>query len=75
MIDLDAKPPASDPLRREVERLRQELATERARSAELDNRLGFALLTVGRLRGRLREAGISTDEGFGADLRIAEADA
>jgi hypothetical protein len=68
VIDLDAKPPAPDPLRREVEKLRQELARERAQSADLNSRLGYALLTAGWLRGRLREAGINPGEVFGGNL-------
>jgi excisionase family DNA binding protein len=52
----------------EVRRLAEVLAAERARSARLDSQLGYALLTVGRLRGRLRDAGIDPDELFGADL-------
>jgi excisionase family DNA binding protein len=52
----------------EVRRLREALISERARSTDLDRRLGYALLTVGRLRGRLRDAGIDPDELFGADL-------
>ncbi len=52
----------------EVRRLAEALAAERARSARLDSQLGYALLTVGRLRGRLRDAGINPDELFGADL-------
>ncbi len=52
----------------EVRRLMEALAAERVRSARLDSELGYALLTVGRLRGRLRDAGIDPDELFGADL-------
>ncbi len=52
----------------EVRQLNEALVAERARSARLDSQLGYALLTVGRLRGRLREAGIDPDEMFGADL-------
>ena len=50
-----------------VRRIRRVIA-ERARSTDLDKQLGYALLTVGRLRGRLREAGINPDQLFGADL-------
>ena len=57
-----------DPSQSEVRRLTQALAAERARNSELDGRLGYALLTVGRLRGRLRDAGIDPDGLFGADL-------
>ena len=59
---------AEDPSKSEVRRLTQALAAERARNSELDGRLGYALLTVGRLRGRLRDAGIDPDRLFGADL-------
>ncbi len=52
----------------DVRRLTDALQAERARSARLDGELGYALLTVGRLRGRLRDAGIDPDELFGADL-------
>ncbi len=52
----------------EVRHLADSLRTERARVADLDRQLGYALLTIGRLRGRLREAGIDPDELFGADL-------
>ncbi len=52
----------------EVRRLTDALAVERSRSAQLDSQLGYALLTVGRLRGRLRDAGIDPDALFGADL-------
>ncbi len=55
--------------RAEVRRLTAAaLATERARSARLDGQLGYALLTIGRLRGRLQEAGIDPNELFGAEL-------
>ncbi len=53
----------------EVQRLTQALAVERAKNARSDSELGYALLTIGRLRGRLREAGVDPDEVFGADLR------
>ncbi len=53
----------------EVRRLAEALVAERARSARLDSELGYALLTVGRLRGRLRDAGIDGDQLFGADLK------
>lgn len=53
----------------EVRRLTEALIAERARARELDQRLGYALLTVGRLRGRLRQAGIDPDEVFGSDLK------
>ncbi len=52
----------------EVRRLSEALMVERARNSDLDRRLGYALLTVGRLRGRLRDAGINPDKLFGADL-------
>jgi len=52
----------------EARRLREALASERARASQLDCQLGYALLTIGRLRGRLRAAGIDPDELFGADL-------
>ncbi len=52
----------------EVRLLTEALTAERARAARLDGELGYALLTVGRLRGRLRDAGIDPDELFGADL-------
>jgi hypothetical protein len=55
----------------EVRRLTEALALERARSADLDQRLGYALLAVGRLRGRLREAGIDPDALFGADIQAS----
>ncbi len=51
--------------RSQIRRLTQALAAEQSRSSDLDQRLGYALLTVGRLRGRLREAGIDADELFG----------
>ncbi len=52
----------------EVRRLTDALVAERARSARLDSELGYALLTIGRLRGRLKEAGIDPNESFGAEL-------
>ena len=52
----------------ELRRLQQVIATERARASQLDSQLGYALLTIGRLRGRLRDAGINPDELFGADF-------
>ncbi len=52
----------------EVRRLADSLRAERARVADLDRQLGYALLTIGRLLKRLREAGIDPDEFFGADL-------
>ncbi len=57
-----------------VRRLTEALVAERARSARLDGELGYALLTIGRLRGRLQEAGIDPDELFGSDVRRADAD-
>ncbi len=54
--------------RSEVRRLHAALNATRARAAELDGQLGYALLTIGRLRGRLRAAGIDPNELFGADL-------
>jgi hypothetical protein len=53
----------------ELAMLREALIVEQARSSRLDGELGYALLTIGRLRGRLREAGINPDGLFGADLR------
>ena len=55
----------------EVRRLRKALAMERAQASQRDGQLGYALLTIGRLRGRLRAAGINPDELFGADLAAA----
>jgi hypothetical protein len=52
----------------EVRRLTEALLAERARSKRLDSELGYALLTIGRLRGRLQEAGINPDEWFGAEF-------
>ncbi len=52
----------------EARRLTEALLAERARSKRLDSELGFALLTIGRLRGRLREAGVDPDEMFGAEI-------
>ncbi len=52
----------------EIRRLAEALAAERARSVDLDSQLGYALLTVGRLRARLRELGVSPEEMFGDDL-------
>jgi excisionase family DNA binding protein len=52
----------------ELRRLQQIITTERARASHLDSQLGYALLTIGRLRGRLRDAGIDPDELFGADF-------
>ncbi len=54
----------------EVRRLQEALAAERARASQLDSQLGYALLTIGRLRGRLGEADIEPDEVFGADLAV-----
>jgi hypothetical protein len=54
-------------LKSEAHRLQEALAYERARAAALDSQLGYALLTVGRLRA----AGIDPDELFGADLATA----
>ncbi len=48
----------------EVRRLSEALKVEQARVAHLDSELGNALLTIGRLRGRLREAGIDPDGMF-----------
>ncbi len=53
----------------EVRRLTEALMAERARNADLDGRLGYALLTVGRLRGRLRDVGIDPDQLFGTHLK------
>ncbi len=53
---------------RELQRLTAALVAERARNSRLDGQLGFALLTIGRLRGRLQEAGIDPNELFGAEL-------
>ena len=55
----------------EVRRLRKALAMERAQASQRDGQLGYALLTIGRLRGRLCAAGINPDELFGADLAAA----
>ncbi len=52
----------------EVRRLTEALVAERARRARLDSEFGYALLTIGRLRGRLQEAGIDPNELFGAEL-------
>ncbi len=52
----------------ETGRLTEALLAERARSKRLDSELGYALLTIGRLRGRLREANINPDEMFGAEF-------
>lgn len=52
----------------EVRRLAEALRTEQARATHLDSELGYALLTIGRLRGRLREAGIDHDDLFGVGL-------
>ncbi len=65
VIDLTDAHSGSD-----IRRLTEALIAERARNSELDGRLGYALLTVGRLRGRLREAGIDPDGLFGADLGV-----
>ena len=54
--------------RSEVRRLQAALAAERARASQLDRQLGYALLTIGRLRGRLCEAGVEPDQRFGVDL-------
>lgn len=61
----------SDP---DIRRLSEALAAERLRSARLDGDLGYALLTIGRLRGRLREAGINPDGMFGADVDVSAGD-
>ncbi len=45
----------------EIRRLSEALAVERARNSQLDSDLGYAMLTI----GRLREAGIDPDELFG----------
>ncbi len=52
----------------ELRRLQQIITAERARASHLDSQLGYALLTIGRLRGRLQDAGIDPDELFGPDL-------
>ncbi len=52
----------------ETRRLREQLAVERARSAALDSRLGHALMTVGRLRAQLLEAGIEPDPHWSPEL-------
>lgn len=54
--------------RSELRRLQTALVSEHARASRLDSELGYALLTIGRLRGRLHEAGVEPDELFGADL-------
>ncbi len=60
--------------RAELRRLQEALASERARASQLDSQLGYALLTIGRLRGRLCQAGIDPDELFGADLAASASD-
>lgn len=45
-------------------KLREQLAVELTRNSELDNRLGHALMTAGRLRGELIAAGIQPDTSF-----------
>ncbi len=73
---LRSSDPAEDEgARPEVTRLAAALAAERARSSRLDGQLGYALLTIGRLRGRLQQAGIDPDELFGAELGRAADDA
>ncbi len=65
------RPPATDEdvvSRAELRRLQQALASERARASQLDSQLGYALLTIGRLRGRLFQAGVDPNELFGSDL-------
>ncbi len=52
----------------ELRRLQQIITAERARASHLDSQLGYALLTISRLRGRLQDAGIDPDELFGPDL-------
>ncbi len=65
---------------RETRRLQEQLAAERARSAALDSQLGHALLTAGRLRGQLLDAGIEPDprwspkHAYPAEPRSAVAD-
>lgn len=56
----------------EVRRLADALRAERARAAHLDGELGYALLAIGRLSGRLREAGIDPDDMFGAELHDSD---
>lgn len=57
-----------------VRRLTEALVAERSRSARLDGELGYALLTIGRLRRRLQDAGIDPDQLFGAELGHAAGD-
>ncbi len=45
-------------------RLGEQLTAERARSAQLDSHLGYALLANGRLRAQLVQAGIEPDTGW-----------
>ncbi len=59
---------ALDDLHQRVECLTEALAAERARADDLDQRLGYALLTAGRLRGQLRQHGLTPDVRFLADL-------
>ncbi len=54
-------------LHQQVQRLTQALEAERARADDLDQRLGYALLTAGRLRGQLRQHGLEPDARFPAD--------
>lgn len=71
------RPPATEEdvvLRSELQRLQAALVSEHARASRLDSELGYALLTIGRLRGRLYEAGIEADELFGADLAGSDKD-
>ncbi len=55
-------------LQQQVDRLTQALAAQRARADDLNRRLGYALLTAGRLRGQLRQNGLEPDVRFAAEL-------
>lgn len=46
----------------ELRRLSEALRFERNKVAQLDNELGYALLTIGRLRAKLQAAGIDPDD-------------
>ncbi len=64
----EAEPRKTEDVASEVRQLTAALAAERSRILRLDGELGYALLTIGRLRGRLQEVGIDPDELFGAEL-------
>jgi excisionase family DNA binding protein len=59
--------PADEGPSPEVRRVTEALLTERAKVARLDSELGYALLTIGRFRGRLLDAGIDPDELIGGE--------